>query len=68
MMLRSKNEILFGTSPKIGPKVSAIGLECPLKKTETESIRVSRELLHTLRDRSRGEGMVWGGGIDIVAE
>ena len=32
------------------------------EKTETESIRVSRELLHTLRDRSRGEGMVRGGG------
>ena len=31
------------------------------EKTETESIRVSRELLHTLRDRSRGEGMVRGG-------
>ena len=34
------------------------------EKTETESIRVSRELLHTLRDRSRGEGMVWGRGDD----
>ena len=31
------------------------------ENTETESIRVSRELLHTLRDRSRGEGMVRGG-------
>ena len=32
------------------------------EKTETESIRVSSELLHTLRDRSRGEGIVGGGG------
>ena len=61
--LKVRTKFFFGTSKKIRSKVSTNGLDSPnTEKTETESIRVSRELLHTLRDRSRGEGMVWERG------